>query len=445
MEKNTLSGSKDSGKQKTVLVAMTGRVSSSVAAYLLKKQGLRPIGISVCFYGEEKEFEYDTSLFPGIQKQQFEKNKYYGPIRGHYHIENLEKVKKVCDNLEIPFYAVNAQDIFKEKILDPFVASRLMGEVFSPSAFAVKTIVEILIEKAKKLDADFIATGHFAKIQKSGEKKRVSVYTSNDLEFDQSHELSLVKQSELEKLMLPLSEMRSIETEKIASIIGVSREQVYRHADEVYRDDPRITSLVQRESPLSLRNEGEIYHYFNDIILGDHDGIHYYYPGKRKLSSRTTPVIDSSLAVVKIQPAYKRVILAPVDDMDYDHLVCRKYFSNGVEDITKITTAFLKIHGRNDKLPCHLIFKSNGNVVIKLSTKQSGRSFAGERVYFYSKQDKGGKLLATAIVHTSCNYKMGLLHEFPPRDEELQSIEDAQTNENANPYLTDLEHSRHHF
>lgn len=433
-------------KNKKVLVAMTGRVSSTVAAYLLKKQGFTPIGIGIELFKEESPFEYDNTFFPGFSKQAFDAAGLSNPLRNHYHIDNIEEVKEMADRLEISFYGVSAQEHYYDKVQDPFIASRLMGRLFTPSLHVTRLIIEILQEKAAKLGADWIATGHYAKVLHSSDGKTSSVYVSNDIAEDQSFQFGFLKQNHLHNLILPLSEMRYSETQKIAKLIGV-REDIKTdlQADTEFVEDPRVPSLVNRYSPFSLREEGDIYHYFNDIILGDHDGIQLFYPGKEKLSTRMTPIMDTSLSVVKIFPGFRRVVVADKTKVTYTHVYCRNFNGSADVDLSRPVGGYLKLPGEEEKVSCTLFFKNNGYVLFRFNKPREGILYTGSNLTFYSKKSLGGKLLGTAEVFTSVEFIRNSFRDMPPRDPELDQIQAEKEAENVNPYETKYTDNKHHF
>lgn len=425
---------------------MTGRVSSTVAAYLLKKQGLTPIGIGIEFFKEEAPFEYDGAFFPTISKQGFETAQLARPLRNHYYLENIEAVKEIADRLEITFYGVSAQEYYYDRIQDPFVASRLSGRLFTPSLHVTNLIIEILQEKARKLGADWIATGHYAKVLHSSDGKSSSIYVSNDLQKDQSFQFGHLKLQQLNNLILPLSEMRHSETLKIAKLIGVNENiKTEIDADTDFVTDPRVPSFVNRYSPFSLREEGDIYHYFNDIILGDHDGIQIFYPGKEKLSTRMTPIMDTSLSVVKIYPGFRRVVVADKTKINYTHVYCRKFNVSAEVDLSRPIACFAKLPDVEEKVACVLYMKNNNYVMIRFAKAREGVLYSGQTISFYSKKSLGGKLLGSCEVFQSIEFHRDAYRDFPPRDPELDKIQAEKEAENANPYETKYSDNRHHF
>ncbi|RPJ74213.1 MAG: hypothetical protein EHM20_10970, partial [Alphaproteobacteria bacterium] len=115
---------------KTVLVSMTGGLESTVTAYLLKKQGYRCIGIGLQLFAPGE----DMGPFVDVA------------------ISDLNKVKSICTYLDIPFYAVDASEIFADTVLDPAVGRILSGHTFEPLVFLNLVVMDILLEKAQKLN-----------------------------------------------------------------------------------------------------------------------------------------------------------------------------------------------------------------------------------------------------------------------------------------------------
>ena len=139
-------------KKQKILVAMTGRIDSTIAAYLLKKQGHDVIGIGIVF---------------GRSPSEQEENKSKAEFVGVYQLNDVDSVKKICQQIDIPFYAVDATKKYQARITDQLVGARVGGLLFSPKVHCNKLIFETLIEKMEKLGADAIASGHYSKVIKN--------------------------------------------------------------------------------------------------------------------------------------------------------------------------------------------------------------------------------------------------------------------------------------
>lgn len=392
---------------KTVLVAMTGGLESTVAAYLLKKQGYRCIGIGL---------------------QLFEQEDYSGPF-SEVMISDLNKVKNICNYLDIPFYVVNASEIFSDQVLDPTVGRVLSGHSFEPLVWLNHMIFKVLREKAAKFQTQLVATGHYAKVLKNQKTGSFELMVANDLEHDQSYLLSKLEQVHLENLILPLSEIRKKEVEKIGELIKV--EFLKRPKDKCYQimRDARMVKLVEERTPKDLRKPGTIYDYTNENSICEHDGVHHFYIGKSQLPGKGETEIEPEKQVVSIVPFKANVFIDYPNRLKYQQVAVNQFIPAANLDMSLPISAYVKISPRGEKIPCKINFKNNCIALIEFDSPRNGLLVAGQFMVFYNRQNDKGKILGSAIVEVA-----GMFDDFNyntlPRVKEDSDEDDIQVREN---------------
>lgn len=240
-------------KDKKVVVGMSGGVDSSVAAYLLKKQGYNVIGVFMKNWDEKEDTGYCTSAY------------------------DYEDVRSVCGMIGIPYYGVNFVKEYWEKVFSYFLDEYKKGRTPNPDVMCNKEIkFKAFLDYAIKIGADFIATGHYSKIGFSdGEYKLLK---ANDLMKDQSYFLCMLNQKQLSLSMFPLGNLIKPEVRDIARRLGL------KTADK--KDSTGICFIGERNFKEFLSNylpaqPGAIMSIKGEV-LGRHDGLMYYTLGQRK-------------------------------------------------------------------------------------------------------------------------------------------------------------------
>jgi tRNA-specific 2-thiouridylase len=370
----------DNKQKGTVLIGMDGGLESTVAAYLLKKQGLNVIGLGIIFH------EYNYESF-----------KIWNPA-------DLEKVKALCDQIEIPFYGTNVSTLFYARVMEPVVSTKLAGEKFEAIIAWNKVLIETLLEKSKQLNADFIATGHMAKVFKNQKSGVFSLLAPNDVTSDETYGLSRLTQGELSKLIFPLSEIKNTEAEKIAKLLGVKFLKDNKKNKELRKNffySSDFVDVVEKYSPESLRKEGTVINYNDESTMGEHDGVHLYHLNQSEIQIKSSSQVDKNLHVVKIYPGKQLIYLDYIDKHYFTHCRLMRFSSDPSMDLSKPLKCYVQIGPNLDKLPCLLFFKNNRTVVVEFDEKINGQCPRGGYQVFYNKRGIGGKVIGSGVVRNS--------------------------------------------
>ena len=182
-----------------VLVAMSGGVDSSVTAGLLTEQGNECVGCTMKLYNNEDA---------GIPRE-----------HTCCSLDDVEDARSVAHRLGMPYYVFNFSDDFKEKVIDKFVSEYLRGFTPNPCIDCNRYMkFDKLFERADILGCDHIATGHYARIEKCGDKYLLK--KAVDLSKDQSYVLWNMTQKQLSRTLFPLGELNKTETRDIAQRYG---------------------------------------------------------------------------------------------------------------------------------------------------------------------------------------------------------------------------------
>jgi tRNA-specific 2-thiouridylase len=186
-------------KRKRVVVAMSGGVDSAVAAALLKEQGYEVIGITMCFNLVDAERKKPACC--GIQ--------------------GIEDARRVCHKLGIRHYVLNMQKALNEHVIKDFLAEYASGRTPNPCVRCNQYLkFDYLLKKALSFDAEYLATGHYARIVKSN--GRFQLKKAKDLHKDQSYFLYRLNQNRLKHLLFPLGGYTKIQVRELARKFGLA-------------------------------------------------------------------------------------------------------------------------------------------------------------------------------------------------------------------------------
>ena len=187
---------------KKVVVGMSGGVDSSVAAYLLKEQGYDVIGVTMQIWQDE-------------ETKQIEEN---GGCCG---LSAVDDARRVAEVLGIPYYVLNFKKEFKQHVMDYFVEEYLHGRTPNPCIACNRFVKwEALLDRAKEFDAEYVATGHYARILQL-ENGRYTLMTSATVAKDQTYALYNLTQEQLARTLMPVGEYSKDEVREMAEKINL--------------------------------------------------------------------------------------------------------------------------------------------------------------------------------------------------------------------------------
>jgi tRNA-specific 2-thiouridylase len=243
-----------------VVVGMSGGVDSSVALMLLKKQGYEPIGVSLKLPVWKNK---SNCLKENVCCTQ----------------ESFKIAKDICKKMGVKHYIVNASKDFKDEVISYFVEEYKNNRTPNPCVICNRVLkFQKLFEQAKIYGADFVATGHYAKIVKN-KNGQYELQTAIDKNKDQTYSLSNIKKEWLGKIIFPLSNLTKDKVYKIA------KEQGFDYFDKTKQSQDFCFVANKSFDDFLAKEIGKLAGSIVDTkgkILGRHNGLHFYTIGQRK-------------------------------------------------------------------------------------------------------------------------------------------------------------------
>lgn len=356
----------------TVVVAMSGGVDSSVTAALLHERGYRVIGITMRLW-TPPEIE-------GVPRHSYTDR--------CCSLETVDDARAVCDALGVPFYALNFEREFREHVINYFVHEYLRGRTPNPCLACNKWMkFEFLLHRAEAVGADFLATGHYARIrQVTGEYR---LQKGIDKSKDQSYVLYMVQQRHLERLLLPLGDYQKTETRELAAKFNLPVAEKPESQEICFILDNDYRRFLREAVPESLR-PGPILDVDGEVI-GEHQGIAFLTIGQRRgLGLRST----YPLYVVAIDAGRNEVIVG-----SEEHLWRREFMVDEVSMVSgqepaNLTKAMVKIRYRSPETPGRIVPMGRGQVKVILDEPQRAITPGQAAVFYEGEYVLGGGTIA---------------------------------------------------
>jgi len=244
---------------KKVFVALSGGVDSSVAAALIKEKGYDVVGVTMCF---------------NISMSDTKKPSCCGA-------SGIEDAKRVAQSLDIPHYVLNFAEVIDEKIIGNFISEYMNGRTPNPCVQCNQYLkFGALYEKVKSLGADYLATGHYSKVQHNDEKNVFELKKGKDTSKDQSYFLYSIKRDLLPFILFPLGDLTKDEVRSLAEKFNLPTAQKPGSQDICFVPDSGYQKFLEDRVGKDVMVSGQ-FKDENDNVVGQHKGIAYYTIGQR--------------------------------------------------------------------------------------------------------------------------------------------------------------------
>ncbi|PWJ51879.1 tRNA 2-thiouridine(34) synthase MnmA [Faecalicatena contorta] len=341
-----------------VVVGMSGGVDSSVAAYLLKEQGHDVTGVTMQIWQDEDQ---------AVQEEN-------GGCCG---LSAVDDARRVAADLGIPYYVMNFKPEFKEHVIDYFIEEYLQGKTPNPCIACNRYVKwESLLNRSMSIGAEYIATGHYARIVKL-ENGRYTLRQSATISKDQTYALYNLTQEQLKHTLMPVGEYSKEEVRRIAEKINLRIANKPDSQDICFVPDGDYAAYIEETAGVPIP-EGNFVN-SSGQVLGRHKGITHYTVGQRKGLGLA---LGYPAFVLEIRPDTNEVVLGTVEESMTITLRANQLNFMSVEDLTEPLRVWAKIRYNHKGTWC-TVEKTGADEVLCTFEEPQRAVTPGQAVVFY--------------------------------------------------------------
>jgi len=355
------------GVKKRVVVAMSGGVDSSVAAALLQEQGFEVVGMTMQVWDYSNYTDKHGETFGSCCS-----------------LDDVYDARRVAEQLNIPFYVINFEKQFKQQVIERFCNDYLAGLTPNPCVLCNQVLkFELLLRKALELEAEFLATGHYAQIIQ-GADGGYALHKGIDGDKDQSYFLFTLTREQMAQVRFPLGDMTKEEVRAHASRFNLRVAEKAESQDICFVPDGDYVRFLEEERQLE-DCAGPIVH-VSGQVLAQHQGYYRYTVGQRKGLGIGW---SEPLYVIRIDAANKRVIVG-----EKQYLQCQEMIVGScvwsIDPLQQPFAAACRIRYRHREQPAQIVPLGDGSAKVTFSVPQSGVTPGQAAVFYQGDRVLGG-------------------------------------------------------
>lgn len=359
-----------------VVVAMSGGVDSSVVAGLLKQEGYDVVGVTLQLYDHGASVHRAGSCCAG---------------------QDIDDARRVAETLGIPHYVLDYEERFRKAVINPFAESYIAGETPIPCIACNQSVkFADLLETARELGADALATGHYISSRANGAHR--ALYRPVDAERDQSYFLFATTQEQIDFLRFPLGGLSKPQVREAAEAMGLTIAAKQDSQDICFVPQGKYSDIVARLKP-EAATPGEIIH-IDGRVLGQHEGVMRYTIGQRRGIGVAS---GEPLYVVHLDAERARVVVGPREALETRRIFLRdvNWLGDGALDALppEGLEVFARVRSSRPPRPA-ILHHETGSTWVELTDGETGVA-PGQACVLYSGDGNNARILGGGFIERS--------------------------------------------